>query len=135
MCLNKFEIEQVVTSLLDCDRCGRGIHGDCLLKHIKHPAADDNSLEVTKADIINQINPLLFPGWRYLCKACDTIVIPSKETGKYKRLKNTDKTDNKQISFQGGHSPTSTCDSTNTNPPTNEIDPSTPDTGPASSNE
>ena len=129
MCHDEFELGQGITSLLDCDRCGRGIHRDCLLKHIKHPAADDNSLEVTKADIINQINPLSLPGWRYLCKACDTLVIPSKETGKYKRLKNTDKTDDKQNSFQAGQSATSTSDSTNTNPPTNEIDPSTPDTG------
>ena len=133
ICPDEFELEQAVTSLLDCDRCGRGIHRECLLKHIKHPAADDNSLEVTTADIINQINPLSFPGLRYLCKACDTLVIPSKETGKYKnkRPKNTDKTNDKQVSFPAGPSVASTSDSTDPNPPTNEVDTSTPDTGPS----
>jgi hypothetical protein len=127
MCSDEFEIEQGVTSLLDCDRCGRGIHQKCLLRHINHPAADDNSAEVKQADIAKQINPLSLPGWRYLCKACDTLVIPSKETGKYKRIKN-----DKQVSFQTDQPVASVSESgeTSQNPPTNEVDVSIADTDP-----
>lgn len=129
ICSDEFEIQQGVNSLLDCDRCGRGIHQECLLKHIKHPAAGDNSAAITQVDIIKLVNPLSLPGWRYLCKACDTLVIPSKEMGKYKRRTNVARRNDNQVSFSTDQPTAGASQAADTSHhPTDEVDESGADT-------
>lgn len=62
-CKEEYTIPQGVKSLLDCSKCGRGVHDQCFLKQIKHPAANDNSISPTPNDIMKQyVNPLEITG-------------------------------------------------------------------------
>jgi len=85
MCESDHTIIQGTESLLNCSKCGRGVHDVCFLKHIKHPAADDNTLFPTQEEIMKAINPLDIPGWSYLCNCCNAKLLPSPDDGKYKR--------------------------------------------------
>jgi hypothetical protein len=87
-CKEEYTIPQGVKSLLDCSKCGRGVHDQCFLKQIKHPAANDNSISPNPNDIMKQyVNPLEITGITYLCGSCHKSFIPSPDSGKYKRLK------------------------------------------------
>ena len=84
-CKINYVIEQRVQSLLNCNKCGRGVHADCFLELIKHPAATDNTITPSPEEILKMINPYNIPGWVYLCACCNKKLIPSPDEGMYQR--------------------------------------------------
>ena len=88
ICKTNYVINQAEESLMNCSKCGRGAHPECLLRSIEHPAATDNSITPNPEEILKLINPHTIPGWVYLCACCHKNFIPSPEEGKYKRKTN-----------------------------------------------
>ena len=86
-CKTNYVIEQRVQSLLNCSKCGRGVHADCFLELIEHPAATDNTITPSPEEILKMINPYNIPGWVYLCACCNKKFIPSPDEGMYQRRK------------------------------------------------
>ena len=86
MCNEDHSINLGEQSLLNCDKCGRGIHQQCLLKLLDHPSVHDNTVLPSQEEVTKVINPTSLPGLRYLCGSCDAKLIPSSAQGKYKRL-------------------------------------------------
>ena len=98
ICKSDYFIEQGVHSLLDCHKCGRGIHSTCLLKEIGHAAVHDSSITPTRHEIMELINPFNIPGWTYLCPCCNSKLIPSPEEGMYEKYKRKNTNADKQQS-------------------------------------
>lgn len=96
MCDSEFTIKLGETPLMACEKCGQGIHTECLLKHLQLPT-DDSSVSPTVAEIQKMINPTNLPGLRYLCGPCDEEQIPSEpatqsvDTGTTNKNKKDDK--------------------------------------------
>lgn len=86
MCNDDHSISLGEQSLLNCDKCGRGIHQQCLLKHLNHASVHDNTGLPSQEEVTSMTNPSSLPGLRYLCGSCDAKLIPSSAQGKYKRL-------------------------------------------------
>lgn len=86
LCQSSYVIEQEEQPLLNCNKCGRGVHTACFLKYIEHPAAADNTITPSTAEVMDMINPYKIQGWVYLCPCCHKKLIPSPEEGMYKRI-------------------------------------------------
>ena len=85
ICNTRYRIDINETPLLECAKCGQGVHTECMIKLID-PIDDNNKIDAASFQAL--INPLNIPGIYYICEACKDSTIPSDESGDTKKRGN-----------------------------------------------
>ena len=79
ICKEDYCLKRDELPLLSCDICKQGCHNECIRKHLSVP--DELAESFGPQEAISQINPTGMPGIYYLCGACSSENIPTKEVG------------------------------------------------------
>ena len=74
-CKEKYNVSKDEVNLLSCQKCGQGIHHECLVQ-ILGGKYDSN---MSQEDVMSVLNPMGFLGFYYLCGECSGGMMPADE--------------------------------------------------------
>ena len=66
LCRECYFVSKDEVSLLSCQRCGQGIHQECLMQIL----GDKYDSNMSQEDVMSVLNPMSFLGFYYLCGEC-----------------------------------------------------------------